>query len=323
MGVTCAVDDDAVCVGSRELMAAEALELCADADAAASELEARGVTVVLFGERAGGRVRGLVGVSDVAKPDARAAVRALGEAGIDVWMASGDNEATARAIGRTVGIRDDRVLARLKPADKVALVRSLQAEGGRVVAMVGDGVNDAPALAQADLGIALGAGTDIAVDAAGMVLMRDELSAVPAGIELSRATYRRIRLNFVWALGFNMIGEPAPHTLPASSSACLPFHGGAARRAGVREPPQHPAHLARRLASRRVQYAPPRRMVAYARVRRQASRSRRASSTRSCTSCCHPSSQRWRWRSHPSPSSPRRCCSSASSRAARRTARSL
>lgn len=196
-------------------MASEGARLSFEFERLARALEARAVTVVFFARRGGGEVEGLVGVADAPKPDARAAVSALRAAGLDVWMASGDNAATAVAVGGLVGIPADHVLAGLKPADKVALVRRLQAGSGaahgsraraQLVAMVGDGVNDAPALAQADLGIALGAGTDIAVDAAGMVLMRDQLLAVAAGIELSRATFGRIRLNFVWALGFNLIG---------------------------------------------------------------------------------------------------------------------
>jgi P-type E1-E2 ATPase len=222
MGAICLIDEDVVCVGSRELMASEQIAIDPHSEAAARALEERGVTVIFFGLRGAERVRGLVGVSDVPKPDARAAVRALRESGIDVWMASGDNASTANAIGEAVGIPHERVLAGLKPADKVRLIQRLQAEQGQVVAMVGDGVNDAPALAQADLGIALGAGTDIAVEAAGMVLMRNELLAVHAGIELSRATFRRIRYNFAWALGFNLVGTCLASTCPLHAACETP-----------------------------------------------------------------------------------------------------
>jgi Cu+-exporting ATPase len=152
-----------------------------------------------------GVVAGAIEIADTIKPEAAEAVQRLRAMGIEVWMITGDRTATADAVAREAGI--DHVLAEVLPADKVAEIRKLQAAGRRV-AMVGDGVNDAPALAQADLGIAMGSGTDVAMEAGGVTLMRDDLNGVAEALELSRRTMRIIRQNLFWAFAYNVIGIP-------------------------------------------------------------------------------------------------------------------
>jgi Cu+-exporting ATPase len=152
-----------------------------------------------------GKLAGLIAVADTIKPSSVEAILTLKQAGIQVVMLTGDNERTAQAIASQVGV--DRVIAGVLPEGKIEAVKRLQAEG-RVVAMAGDGINDAPALAQADVGIAMAAGTDIAMDAAGLTLMRGDLRAISQAIAISRATMRVIRQNLFWAFIYNVIGIP-------------------------------------------------------------------------------------------------------------------
>jgi Cu+-exporting ATPase len=179
-----------------------------------------GVTVTVDGLPAG-----TIEVADVNKPEAAEAVRRLRGMGIDVWLITGDRRAAAEAAASDAGIEDDHVLAEVLPEQKVAQIRKLQAAGKRV-AMVGDGINDAPALAQADLGIAMGSGTDVAMEAGDVTLMRGDLRSVAEAIELSRRTMRIIRQNLFWAFAYNTIGIPVAALgllSPMLASAAMAF----------------------------------------------------------------------------------------------------
>ena len=151
-----------------------------------------------------GKLLGIIAVADVIKPESPEAIKQLRNMGIRVVMLTGDNERTARAIGAQAGV--DEVIAGVLPDGKEAVIRSLKSQGK--VAMVGDGINDAPALTRADIGIAIGAGTDIAIDAADVVLMNSRLTDVPAAVRLSRATLTNIKENLFWAFIYNTIGIP-------------------------------------------------------------------------------------------------------------------
>ena len=158
---------------------------------------------------------GMIAVADTMKEDSADAVSQMQKMGLRVVMLTGDNEKTANAIGREAGV--DEVIAGVLPDEKEAVIRKLK-ENGKV-AMVGDGINDAPALTQADIGIAIGAGTDVAMDAADVVLMKSKLSDVPAAIRLSRATRKNIRENLFWAFVYNIIG------IPLAAGVWIPLFG--------------------------------------------------------------------------------------------------
>jgi Cu+-exporting ATPase len=159
-----------------------------------------GVAVTIDGAPAGS-----IEIADTIKPEAAEAVRRLRAMDLEIWMITGDRRETAEAVAREAGI--DHVLADVLPSQKVAAIKKLQTAGKRV-AMVGDGINDAPALAQADLGIAMGTGTDVAMEAGGIILMRDHLSGVAEALDLSRRTMRIIRQNLFWAFAYNALGIP-------------------------------------------------------------------------------------------------------------------
>ena len=201
-GIEAVIDGQRVLAGNRKLMEACGIALT-DAEADADRLAGEGKTPMFIASE--GKLAGVVAVADVVKASSREAIENLHALGIQVAMITGDNRKTADAIARQVGI--DRVLSEVLPQDKADEVKKLQAEG-RKVAMVGDGINDAPALAQADIGIAIGSGTDVAMESADIVLMRSDLRDVPTAIELSKRTIRNIKQNLFWAFGYNVIGIP-------------------------------------------------------------------------------------------------------------------
>jgi cation-transporting ATPase V len=202
-GARADLDGTTVWVGRRKLLAEAGLLLPAALEDAAERLEGDGKTAVFAGWD--GEVRGVLAVADTLKDDAGELVERLHAMGLETAMLTGDNARTAQAIADRVGI--DRVLAEVLPDDKVGEVARLQREG-RVVAMVGDGVNDAPALVQADLGIAIGTGTDVAIEASDLTLLRGDLAGVATAIQLSRRTYRTIVQNLGWAFGYNVAAIP-------------------------------------------------------------------------------------------------------------------
>jgi len=168
-------------------------------------LEGEGKTAVLVA--VDGEVIGVVAVADTVKPESREAVEALGDRGIETWMITGDNEKTARAIADEVGIDPDRVMAGVLPEDKIQKVRELQ-EKGHNVAMVGDGINDAPALKQANVGVAIGTGTDIAIQSSDVSLVRGSLDALVDAFTLSERIFGKIRQNLFWAFIYNLLAIP-------------------------------------------------------------------------------------------------------------------
>ena len=171
----------------------------------ADELAAQGKTPLYFGDEINKKLLGIIAVADTPKPSSKDAVAAFQELGLEVVMLTGDNQRTAEAIGRELGVT--QVMAEVLPQDKERKIASLQAEG-RKVAMVGDGINDAPALARADVGLAIGAGTDVAIESADIVLMKSDLLDVAAAVELSRATIRNIKENLFWAFFYNALCIP-------------------------------------------------------------------------------------------------------------------
>jgi Cu+-exporting ATPase len=194
-----------VVVGNRDFFELNELEISAAAESQAVRLERRGRTAVFVA--VGGTSCAVLGISDRVKLEARSVVETLQKMGVQVWMLTGDNKRTALTVAAVAGIPESNVMAEVKPAEKASKVAQLQA-AGHTVAMVGDGVNDSPALAAADVGIAIGAGAQIALATADIVLIKSDLRDVVVAIDLSRRVFRRIIMNFVWAMGYNAFGIP-------------------------------------------------------------------------------------------------------------------
>ena len=213
-GVQATVAGRVVVIGSRKLLR----ERGVDAEAIAAfeprveALESAGKTVMLLA--VDGTLAGALAVADTVKFGSREAIARLSESGVAVWMITGDNRRTANGIAAEVGIAPERVLAEALPGEKAEQVAKLRG-AGRVVAFAGDGVNDAPALAQADIGIAMGAGADVAMEAASVTLVKGNLRSIVTALDLSRATMRVIRQNLFWAFAYNVILIPIAIASPA------------------------------------------------------------------------------------------------------------
>jgi P-type Cu+ transporter len=203
LGARGTADGAEILIGRERLLRDQGIAVPADLSDAFGPWQRAGCTMVLAGWD--GQVHGALAVADTVKPSAAAAVARLHELGLRTLLLTGDSEGAARSAAAQAGI--DEVIAGALPADKVSVLRDLQASGA-TVAMVGDGINDGPALAAADLGLALGSGTDVAITAADLILLRDDLGAVPDGIGLARATFTTIRRNIVWAFGYNVAAIP-------------------------------------------------------------------------------------------------------------------
>jgi Cu2+-exporting ATPase len=221
-GARATVDRVQVQVGGPRLLGELGIEPAGDLATAMDAWAAEGRTVLAV--VADGRMAGALAVEDEVRPESAEAVARLHQAGLRVAMITGDSQAVADSVARRLGIDD--VAAQVLPGDKAGAVRRFQA-GGRKVAMVGDGVNDAPALATADVGIAIGAGTDVAVESAGIVLVRSDPRDVVGAIELSRATYRKMVQNLVWATGYNLVAIPVAMGLLVPWGFDLPMAAGA------------------------------------------------------------------------------------------------
>ena len=204
-----------VVVGSRRLLETEGIDVAPVAEALSAAAGLGRTTVVVAVD---GRAAGVIEIADPVKAEASVAVRELTAVGIEVWLVTGDGRATADAVGAQVGIPAHRVVAQVLPGDKAAIVGRLRARG-RTVAMVGDGINDAPALAAADLGVAIGTGADVAIEAAGVTLMGGDPRGVAAAIGLSRATMSIVRQNMVWAFAYNIV------LIPVAMGALIPAFG--------------------------------------------------------------------------------------------------
>lgn len=201
-GIKVTVEGKKVLVGNRRLMKANSIDM-AGIESTLEALEAQGKTAMIIS--ADNKALGVIAVADTLKEHAAEAISELKRLGVETIMLTGDNERTAHAIAKQVGI--DRVIANVLPGEKEDVIKKLQAEG-KIVAMVGDGINDAPALAQSNIGIAVGSGSDVAKETGGIILIKDDLRDVVSGIRLSKATMRKIKQNMFWALIYNVLAIP-------------------------------------------------------------------------------------------------------------------
>ncbi|GAW93733.1 heavy metal translocating P-type ATPase [Calderihabitans maritimus] len=216
-GVTVEVEGKHILLGNRKLMRQHGVEI-AEVEEKVQELENQGKTAMLMAVE--GKMAGIIAVADTVKEHSQEAIKDLQRMGIEVWMITGDNRRTAEAIAKQVGIK--HVMAEVLPEDKANKVQELRQQG-KVVGMVGDGINDAPALAAADVGFAIGTGTDVAMEAADITLIRGDLRGIVASIQLSKATMRNIKQNLFWALAYNSAGIPV-----AAAGLLSPVLAGAA-----------------------------------------------------------------------------------------------
>jgi len=216
IGVAAQVEGQEVVLGSLDGLAALGIPISPEAQAQAEALLAAGRTVV--GVAVEGSLVGLLAAQDPLRPDAQATLRQLQKMGLQVMLLTGDRAEVAKQVAEALQVPGIRVIAEVHPADKAQVIRDLQTQGQRV-AMVGDGINDAPALAQADVGIALHSATDAALETADIILMRNRLWDVVEAIRLSRATFRKIQQNLLWAVGYNLVG------IPVAAGALLPAFG--------------------------------------------------------------------------------------------------
>jgi Cu+-exporting ATPase len=214
-GIRAVIRNREVVLGNEKLMKDRGVDFSSMLNDAAA-LSSRGKTPMFVA--LDGKPAGIIAVADTPREHSQEAVAGLQALGLEVVMLTGDNRRTAEAIARELGIT--RVLAEVLPQDKMDTVKKLQTEG-RVVAMVGDGINDAPALTQADVGIAIGTGTDVAIEASDVTLIKDDLRVVATAMRLSRRTMRTIRMNLFWAFFYNVIG------IPVAAGALYPFFGAA------------------------------------------------------------------------------------------------
>jgi len=202
-GIKATIASEIVLMGNRRLLTTNDIPIPADIESQLKTYENDGKTAMLLA--IDNKLVGIIAVADTIKPESITAVKHLQELGIQIWMVTGDNQRTAQAIAKQIGI--SQVFSEVLPGEKADKVKLLQNQGF-IVGMVGDGINDAPALAQADVGIAIGSGTDVAIEAGDIILMRDDPRDVVTAIDLSRKTMKRIRLNMLWALGYNSAGIP-------------------------------------------------------------------------------------------------------------------
>ncbi|MBD3343211.1 MAG: heavy metal translocating P-type ATPase [Candidatus Lokiarchaeota archaeon] len=205
-GILASIDDKRLLIGNKKLMKDRGLSI-KGFSSKYNELQQKGITTILIS--VDDKINGIIGISDKIKEQAPYALKKLREKGIDTYMLTGDNQQTAINIGKELGFKEKQILAEILPNEKAQTIKNLQESNeNRIVGMVGDGINDAPALAQADVGIAIGSGTDIAIETADIVLMRGDLRNVVAAINLSEKTYKKMVTNLMWAFIYNIIGIP-------------------------------------------------------------------------------------------------------------------